>query len=98
MWKNAIWLFVLALFVLFAFLPSYTQLQDLRFKNVQYEHEVRRLKREQSRLEREKRLLVEDPVYIEKVAREKLGLIKEGEVVYKIMPANAVTTTPPAQR
>jgi cell division protein DivIC len=94
MWKNAIWLFVLALFILFAFLPSYTQLQDLRMKNVQYEQEIIRLKRERARLLREKKLLLEDPVYLEKVAREKMGLIKEGEMVYKITPAKKVAPKP----
>jgi len=28
-------------------------------------------------------------MYLEKIAREKMGLIREGEVVYKIMPVNA---------
>jgi cell division protein FtsB len=32
----------------------------------------------------EKRLLEEDPAYLEKVGREKMGLIRKGEVVYKI--------------
>ncbi len=89
MLKNAIWLFIIALFILFCFLPSYTQLQDLRLRNVQYEQDIIRLKRERVLLEREKKLLLEDPVYLEKVAREKMGLIKDGEVVYKITPVNA---------
>ena len=87
MLKNAIWLFVIAIFVLFAFLPSYTQMQDLRLRNAQYEQEILRLRRERLMLERERKLLQEDPAYLEKVAREKMGLIKEGEVVYKITPA-----------
>ena len=32
---------------------------------------------------------LEDPFYLEKMAREKLGLAKEGEIVYKILPAPA---------
>jgi cell division protein FtsB len=33
--------------------------------------------------------LEEDPVYLEKVAREKMGLIKKGEVVYQLVPAES---------
>jgi cell division protein FtsB len=87
MLKHAIWLFILAIFVLFAFLPSYTQLQDLKLRNVQYEDEIIRLKRERVQLERERKLLISDPQYLEKVAREKMGLIKEGETIYRITPA-----------
>jgi len=87
MLKHAIWIFILAIFILFAFLPSYTQMQDLKLRNVQYEQEIIRLKRERAQLEREKQLLIHDPQYLEKVAREKMGLIKEGEVIYKITPA-----------
>lgn len=56
-------------------------------RNLQYGQEILRLRRERAQLLREKKLLLEDPIYLEKVAREKMGLIKEGEVVYKITPA-----------
>ena len=51
---------------------------------------VSELERENVRLKKEQRLLEEDPAYLEKVAREKMGLIREGEVVYQLMPVNAV--------
>lgn len=85
--KNAFWLFVLTLFVFFAFMPSYTRMQDLKQKNREYSRLIRYLEKKEHDLKEEKRLLEEDPVYLEKVAREKMGLIKEGEVVYKITPA-----------
>ena len=86
--KNAFWLFIVAIIILIVFLPSYTRMQDLRQKNFDYTQEIRQLKEENARLSEEKRRLEEDPVYLERVAREKMGLVREGEVVYKIVPMN----------
>ena len=88
MLKNAIWLFILTVFVFVYFLPSYTQMQDLKQKNVDYAEQIRQLQKKNEDLLEEKNLLETDPAYLEKVAREKMGLIREGEVIYKIMPAN----------
>ena len=90
MCRNPVLLFVLTIAVLALFLPSYTQLQDIKLKNQEYEQQIRDLKAQNIDLREEKRRLVEDPLYLEKVAREKMGLIKEGEVVYQILPANQI--------
>ena len=90
MLKNATWLFAFATVVLILFLPSYTKMQDLSQKNFEYEKKIKELGDKNSRLKIEQRLLENDPEYLEKVAREKMGLVKEGEVVYKLMPMNAV--------
>ena len=88
MLKNALWIFGFTVFILIIFLPSHTTMQDLWQKNLEYDQQIQLLKKNQDDLKAEKRLLEEDPVYLEKVAREKMGLIKEGEVVYKILPVN----------
>jgi len=62
-------------------------MQDLKQKNLDYERQIEVLKAKKAKLEEEKRLLESDPLYLEKVAREKMGLIREGEVVYEIVPA-----------
>ncbi len=85
--KNALWLFALTILVLFIFLPSYTKMQDLRQKNKDYTYQLQLLKERKIRLMEEKKLLENDPMYLEKVAREKMGLIRKGEVVYRITPA-----------
>ena len=87
MLKNAIWLFVVTTFVFIYFLPSYTKMQDLKQKNWDYQQQIKILQAKNAQLLKEKKLLENDPEYVEKVAREKMGLIKEGEVVYKIVPA-----------
>ena len=84
--KNALWLFLTAFIILIVFLPSYTKLQDLRQKNSDYSRQIQQMTKENARLQEEKWRLEHDPVYLEKVAREKMGLVREGEVVYKMTP------------
>ncbi len=62
MLKNAFWLFIIALFVLIIFLPSYTKMQDLRQKSVEYDRQIQFLKDKRVKLSEERRLLEEDPV------------------------------------
>ncbi len=89
MLKNPFILFVVAVVLFLAFLPSYQKMQDLAQKNLECQQQIYELVDENRRLEEEKRLLEEDPTYLEKVAREKMGLIREGEVIYKIAPVEA---------
>ena len=49
------------------------------------EKELLELKRKNAELEFELRLLCDDPVYLERVARRKFNKAKEGEIVYKIV-------------
>jgi len=84
MLKNAIWIFVLTVVTLVYFLPTFSQMQDLEKTNLDYKLKIEQLKAKNIELIEEKRKLEEDPEYLEKVAREKMGLIKEGEVLYRI--------------
>jgi cell division protein FtsB len=63
-------------------------MQELKQKNIDYKAQIEELKHKNSQLVEEKSRLIHDPVYLEKVAREKMGLVKEGEVIYRIMPMN----------
>ena len=60
-------------------------MQDMNEKNQTYAKRISDLEHDNVRLEEERRRLTDDPIYFEKVAREKMGIIKDGEVVYKIM-------------
>ncbi len=71
---------------LIIFVPRWRDMQDLHQKNIDYTQKIEELKKLNQELNEEKRRLEEDPVYLEKVAREKMGLAREGEVVYKIVP------------
>ena len=83
--KNAIWLFVITFIILIVFLPSYTQMQDLKYKNKEYQAQIEKLTVERQELLEERRKLEEDPEYLEKVGRDQMGLIRKGEVVYRVV-------------
>ena len=93
MLRNAIWLFGFTIVLLAVFLPSYAKVQELKAKNRAYAERIDALHKRNAQLEEERRLLTTDPDYLEKVARRKMGLIKDGEKVYRIVPA-----TKPAQK
>ena len=75
---------VVAIGLLVIFLPGYSKFMELRAKNIHLEKEIERLERENVRLYKEKKRLEEDIDYIEKVARESMGVAREGEVPIKL--------------
>jgi len=83
--KNALLLFFICAAVLAFFLPSYLKMQALNEKNRTYERQIAALEKDTTLSTEERRRLVEDPEYFEKVAREKLGIIKDDEVIYKVL-------------
>jgi cell division protein FtsL len=48
-----------------------------------FEQELDQLSKENERLRKEAEALKTDPHYIERLARERLGLSKEGEIIYQ---------------
>jgi cell division protein FtsB len=66
-----------------AFLPPFAKYQELKYKNKKLEERMESLKMENARLAEEKRLLEADIGYVEKKAREKIGLVRRGEIVMK---------------
>lgn len=72
--------------LLVAFLPGYTKFQGLKDRNVDLEEKIRRLNRENYLLQQELARIQSDPDYQEKIAREKMGLVRKGEVPIKIIP------------
>ena len=82
--RNGIFLFIFAFFVLAVFMPSYSDLQDLRSRNEALQAEINMLEQRNVELTREKTLLTDDPVYLESVGREKMGIVREGEMVLKL--------------
>ena len=84
--KKAFWLFGITVFLLFIFLPGYTKLQELRDKNRELAGKAKQLSIENYLLQQELNRIAQDPVYQEKIAREKLGVVRKGEVPVKIVP------------
>ncbi|MDD3344907.1 MAG: septum formation initiator family protein [Candidatus Omnitrophica bacterium] len=82
--RKAFWLFGLAVLLLIIFLPGYIKLQGLRAKNRQLEENFRRMTVENYLLHEELKRVENDPVYQEKVARDKMGVVRKGEVPVKL--------------
>jgi len=77
-----------SLFFLFWGIKSYYTINLSQKEIRKVEEKLDQLKLENQRLKEQINSL-EDPFYLEKMAREKLGLAKKGEIVYKILPAPA---------
>lgn len=85
------------LFVALTFYPEWKHRNKL---SVQLEEEQAKLAAEQllqKKREREVNLLQTDPGYVETIARDKLGVMKEGETIFRLDGSHApvVETAPP---
>ena len=57
----------------------------LEERNKNLQTQVEKLKKENLTLENEVRLMTQDPVYLEKIARAKFKKARENEIVYKVV-------------
>ena len=71
----------------FIFIPGYSKIKHLARQNKELEWQIEEIKQANRRLKLEHQMLRNDPIYLEKVAREKLGVVREGEIVYQVVPA-----------
>ena len=85
-YKLMFWILGIILIILIIFLPGYTKLQELKDRNRILDEKINDLKSESALLEDEFLRIQQDPVYQEEVVREKLGVVRKGEVIYKIEP------------
>ena len=72
--------------LLVIFIPGYAKIQEQRQKNKELEANVKRLQAENSAFQREKERLENDPEYLEQVGRKELGIVKKGEISYRLVP------------
>jgi cell division protein FtsB len=87
--KKGFWLLGIGVFFLAVFLPSYTKLQELRERNQELRAHIKKLQIENSLMEQELKRVEHDPLYQEKIAREKMGVVRKGEIPLKIVPQEA---------
>lgn len=76
-------LIFLALFCIY--FPTVSRYQEYRLEQEEMAQELKKLQKQIKVLEKERSQLKEDKDYIEKIIREELGLVKPGEVVYKLV-------------
>jgi cell division protein FtsB len=84
--KKASWLFGITVLLLIVFLPGYTKLQELRDKNRDLQAKIKKMSIENMLLQEELKRIENDPVYQEKILREKMGVVRKGEIPVKIVP------------
>ena len=82
--RKASWIFGFAVLSLVLFLPGYTKLQELRVKNRQLGEKFRKMAVDNALLQEELKRVENDPVYQEKIARDKMGVVRKGEIPIKI--------------
>jgi cell division protein FtsB len=79
------------LFILFGviftilLIPRVMKIRSLETRSESLEAELKALRKNNQELETELRLLRDDPVYLEKVARQQFNKAKQGEIVYKVV-------------
>jgi cell division protein DivIC len=87
-WKKKLFLilvFIESSFLLFWGAKSYYQVRQAQNQVSKVEEELNQLRLENKTLMQQAENM-KDPFYLEKMAREKLGLAKKGEIIYKILP------------
>ncbi len=94
-------LFVFVGYRFFAGPYGFIQIHSLWQEKKNLEAESKMLQAQMVDLEIEKKRLENDEFYIEKQARERLGMVKEGEKVYKFVPfkeapSDSSQKTPPS--
>ena len=80
-WKIIFWL----LLIIILFFPVYSKIQKLKLKDEVFSQQLEHLAHENERLLEEIEMLKSDPIYIEEVAREKLKVARENEIIYRVI-------------
>jgi cell division protein FtsB len=75
--------YLVVIVLVIVFLPSFVKYQELSYKNRKLEEKIRTLSTDNRRLEEEKMRLETDITYVEKRAREEIGVARKGEIVMK---------------
>ncbi len=65
------------------FFPGFSDLQKIKEENEELLKRIGLLEENNDRLKEELVKMEKDPEYIERKAREKLGIVKKGEIIYR---------------
>ncbi len=76
--------FIIITVVICVFAPALLKLRRLSIKNNNLIKQIKSVQASNLYLQAEKRRLEDDPIYIEKMSRQKLRLSNPGEVIYRI--------------
>ncbi len=82
--KRLIISITLVVILIIVFFPSFSKYQKLSSESKRLQQRIEELEEANKKLEEEKYKLEHDIEYIEKRAREKLGIVKKGEIPVRI--------------
>jgi len=82
--KKLILFFAFLTVLILIFFPNFSKYQKLSSECKRLQEKIEELKKINKQLEEEKYRLENDIEYIERKAREKLGIVKKDEIPYKI--------------
>lgn len=77
--------FIIIFVLVLLFLPGFAKLQELKQKLKDTDEQIRKTQRDNFLLEERVAQLKNDPHYLEIVAREKMGVVKKGETILKMV-------------
>ena len=88
--KNRLYILIIILAALVTifimiYLPGYSHYQELARKETHLEQQIESFHKKNAKMEKELQLLQTDVTYLEKVVRDRMGLVKPGEEVYKFI-------------
>jgi len=83
-------LLLMAIAVL-VYLPGISKYLRLKHREAELDRQIERLERQIENLKEEEHLLKTDLGRLEEVVRDELGLVKPGEIVYKVVEEEVVT-------
>lgn len=79
-------LLVIILVLLVIFFPAFSKIQELKQENRELQEKIDKAVKENISLAEQNKNLRTDTFYVEKAAREKMGITKKGETIYRISP------------
>ncbi len=77
--------FIIIILLVLCYIPGFAKFQELKQKFKDTQAEVRKVQKQNLALEKEIARLKNSQDYLEIVAREKMGVVKKGETVIKII-------------
>ena len=80
-----LWIFIFIFAVGAVYLPGLSKYLKLKHKEDELASDINRLEAQINALRQEEHLLRTDLAHLEEVVREELGLVKPGEMIYKIV-------------
>jgi cell division protein FtsB len=78
----------------YAYYPPVRKFDELRRREAKLDEDIRFEEQREKHLKAKQEKLLNDPRFVEKIAREQLGLAKPGEVIFKVSESALATNVP----